>query len=321
MISAGDFSKKQIVFVFLNRGEKLSFLNDNFVVRREDGKIKFQCTCYRLFLVFAIGHGSLTSGLMQRAKKFGFAIVMMTPSFRMYERVGFSLDGNTVLRKKQYLYDSLDIAKQLTYNKIENQRQALSSIRNKNELQKEAIGHLDRYKEAVFAAEDLHALMGIEGSAAKVYFPNCFNNVLWKRRAPRVKCDMVNSLLDIGYTLLFSFLEALLSCYGFDLYCGVMHRFFYMRKSLVCDIIEPFRPLIDMQIRRAINLKQCDEEDFFVEQGRYLLRWEKNAEYVSWLAKPIMEHKEEIHAYVQAYYRAFMKGKEAADFPVFRLGG
>ncbi len=43
----------------------------------------------------------------------------------------------------------------------------------------------------------------------------------------------------------------MLYIYGFDVFCGVLHRQFYMRKSLVCDVIEPFRPIIDLQIRKA----------------------------------------------------------------------
>ena len=317
MINAKDFAKKQIVFVFFNQGEKLSFFNDNFVVKDKDGKIKFQCTCYRLFLVFAIGYGCITSGLIQRSKRFGFSVVMMTPGFRPYQNIGFSLEGNTLLRKAQYDYSSLDLAKHITKNKIKNQRQLIMSLRNKSEKQLEGISLIDTYTEQLKIVDGLNAVMGIEGCAARVFFSSYFNNTLWKRRAPGVKNDMVNTLLDIGYTILFSFVDAVLSCYGFDLYCGVMHKNFYMRKSLVCDIIEPFRCIVDAQIRKAISLRQCKEEDFIVENGRYSLKWEKNFEYISWLAKPIIEHKSDIHSYIQSYYRAFMKHKPAENFPEF----
>lgn len=320
MISAGDFSKKQIVFVFFNQGEKLSFLNDNFVVRDKDGKIKFQCTCYRLFLVFAVGHGSITSGLIQRSRKFGFSVVLMSQSFRPYQSIGFLLEGNTLLRKAQYDYSSLDLAKHITENKIKNQRNLIMSLRNKSEKQLEAAEYMNSYIADLKNADSLNEIMGIEGCAAKLFFPNYFNNILWKRRAPRVKCDMINTLLDIGYTVLFSFIDAVLNCYGFDVYYGVMHRNYYMRKSLVCDIVEPFRCIVDAQVRKAINLKQCRDEDFIVENGRYSLKWEKNAEYISWLAKPIVERKSEIHFYIQSYYRAFIKHKPAEEFPVFFIG-
>ena len=70
MLSSQDFQKKQISFVFFNQGEKLAFSNDNFLIKTEDGKIKFQCTCYRLFAVFAVGNFSVTSVLIQKSKQF-----------------------------------------------------------------------------------------------------------------------------------------------------------------------------------------------------------------------------------------------------------
>ena len=111
-----------------------------------------------------------------------------------------------------------------------------------------------------------------------------------------------------------------MNCFGFDTYCGVMHTNFYMRKSLVCDLVEPFRVLIDAQVKKAIHLRQCREEDFLVDNGRYLLKWEKNPAYISWLAQPIMENKEALFLYIQAYYRAFMKHKPAEQYPVFCIG-
>ena len=241
----------------------------------------------------------------------------MNQSFKPYHIIDSALEGNTALHKLQYEHEDLDIARHITNNKILNQRQLLCKIRNRNEKQDEAIDLLKKYSESVLNAKSINEIMGYEGSASRVYFPACFNYSTWKRRAPRTKCDMINALLDIGYTILFSFVESLLACYGFDLYCGVLHQNFYMRKSLVCDIVEPFRVLIDARIRKSINLKQCKEEDFIIENGRYLLKWEKNAEYVSWLAEPIMTNKMELHSYIQSYYRSFMKQKPADEYPVY----
>ena len=108
------------------------------------------------------------------------------------------------------------------------------------------------------------SLLGLEGSASRVYFPQIFNNVNWKGRKPRIKNDYINSTLDIGYTMLFNIVDSLLRLYGFDVYQGVYHKEFYMRKSLACDLMEPMRPLIDFKVRKAINLKQCKQEDFKV---------------------------------------------------------
>lgn len=45
MLEKPDFEKKQIIFIFAKKGEKLSFKNDNMVVTDKEGKIIYQITC------------------------------------------------------------------------------------------------------------------------------------------------------------------------------------------------------------------------------------------------------------------------------------
>ncbi len=319
MFTSHDFSKKQIVFVLFNEGEKMAFSNDNLVIKDAEGKIKFQCSCFRLFIVFAVGHTSITTPLIQKAQKFGFFIALVTPGFRLYSLIGAEKDGNTLLHKKQYAYEGLGIAKVITTNKMQNQKEELNSVRDKSDAVKEAILSIDEYIKKVPNANTLNELMGLEGLASRAYFRNHFNNILWQGRQPRIKRDYVNSVLDIGYTLLFTFMDALLLSFGFDTYCGVMHRQFYMRKSLVCDMVEPFRPLIDHEVKKAINLKQIKEEHFLEINHQYRLKWEKSADYVRILMKPLIENKESIFVYVKSYYRAFMKDLPPEEFPTFEM--
>ena len=320
MISALDFKKKQIVFVLFNEGEKMSFSNDNIVIKTPDNKIKFQCSCYRLFMVYAVGNCSITSVVISKAKKFGFFIAFMTSGFRLYSVIGAEKDSNTLLKINQYTYDGIELAKHITKNKITNQWKSIGFVRDKSDSQVEAIKTIKQYVPKVDECKNLNEIMAYEGLSAKLYFKNHFNNVLWQGRQPRVKRDITNSVLDIGYTLLFAFIDSLLSAYGFDTYKGVMHRQFYMRKSLVCDLVEPFRPLIDIQVKKSINLKQIKEDDFLLIKGQYRLKWNCSAKYVQFLMKPIMEEKDSIFLYIQSYYRAFMKKSEVDKFPVFDIG-
>ncbi|MDD5795531.1 MAG: type V CRISPR-associated endonuclease Cas1 [Oscillospiraceae bacterium] len=321
MISSLDFSKKQIIIVLFNEGEKMSFSNDNIIVKTADNRIKFQCSCYRLFLIFAVGNCSITSVVISKARKFGFFIAFMSAGFRLYSIIGADKDSNTLLKTKQYQYDGLGLAKHITQNKISNQIKTLKLVRDKSISQKEAIHTLSAYIEQIESCKELSEIMAYEGLAAKLYFKNHFNNILWQGRQPRVKRDIVNSVLDIGYSLLFAFIDALLSSYGFDTYKGVMHKQFYMRKSLVCDIVEPFRPLIDIQIKKSINLKQIKKEDFLIINNQYRLKWELSAKYMQFLMSPIIENKDLIFEYIQSYYRAFMKNISADKFPTFDIGG
>lgn len=101
--------------------------------------------------------------------------------------------------------------------------------------------------------QSIQEIMGYEGNASRIYFKAIFDQVEWHGRIPRVKMDVTNFLLDVGYTLLFSLIEATATLFGFDLYVGNLHQEFYQRKSLICDLIEPFRPIVDYTIRKMHN--------------------------------------------------------------------
>ena len=318
MLSVDDFANKQILFLQTREGQKLSFLNDNVVIKDADNKTICQATCYKLFAVIIIGNITITSGLIQRAKKFGFAIILMTPSFRPYQTISAFAEGNTILRKNQYSYSDLEIAKQITKNKIANQRYMLMSVRNKSDDLKNAVFCIDKYILSIDECDSVQSIMGVEGCASKIYFKNYFDNVIWKGRRTRIKFDMANALLDIGYTILFSYIDALLSLFGFDRYVGVLHRQFYMRKSLVCDMVEPFRVIIDRAVKKGINLGQFKERDFDIFDGKWCLKYKKSSDYSKVFITEILNYKEEIYIYIRSVYRCFMR-QDYASFPQWRF--
>ncbi len=205
-------------------------------------------------------------------------------------------------------------------NKILNQRTALIRLRSKTEDVRECISLLEQYsKRLENDSLNLQEIIGIEGMASKIYFPRMFSNTRWIGRKPRIKFDYINALLDIGYNALFNFIDAILQVFGFDVYCGVLHTCFYMRKSLVCDIMEPMRPIVDWQIRKSINLKQFKQEDFIQVGQQYQLEYKKSTQYLQVFLGAILDYKEEIFVYVRDYYRNFMKNSPIEAYPVFGL--
>lgn len=42
--------------------------------------------------------------------------------------------------------------------------------------------------------------------------------------------------------------------HAMDVYCGVLHTMFYMKKSLACDVMEPLRAIVDEQVKKSLNL-------------------------------------------------------------------
>ena len=192
MLSEPDFIEKKILVVFTHNGEKISFKNDNIIVLDEEKQIKKQMSCYRLFAIFIVGGISLTSGIISRSKKFGFSIVLFTTSFKVYSTINFSLEGNTLLRRKQYITDKeTEIANQIIINKIQNQKDILKKLRDKDV--QDGIENLEENIERLKNNNyNSYEIMGLEGTSAKVYFNRLFKNYNWNGRQPRIKRDKIN---------------------------------------------------------------------------------------------------------------------------------
>ena len=322
MMSLPDFRYKQIiVHVAGGSGERLRFRADNIVLEDREGTVLVQHSCHRIFALFIIGEVSLTSVLVRQCSAFGFPIVLLGRNMRPIATIHCGAEGNTLLRMRQYRAGeewNLTIAKELIRQKIENQGRLVKALRHLSEEDKDALRVLSSIR--VDDARSTKELMGLEGTASRIFFASYFRPLGWKRREPRCKPDIPNLLLDIGYTYLFQFVAALLSLYGFDLYCGVHHRFFYQRMSLVCDIVEPFRCIIDRRLRKAHNLGQIDEKDFFFADDQWSLKWKNQTRYVQLFFRDILAEKEAMFVFCQRYYRWFVRGKPLSEFPKYRIG-
>lgn len=315
MMSLPDFREKQILFIYGTKDidNRLQFVNNNIVFSRDE-KIINQISCHKVFAVFIVGEFSITSCLIKGCRKYGIALFLLRHNFEVYASINSSLDGNYLLRARQYKIDrDLEISKNIVRNKAHNQLSLL----------KEA-GEIDDFN-SVYAgicfkinqAKDGQELLGIEGSVSKEFFKDFFKDMNWIRRMPRTKYDINNTVMDIGYTFLFNFIDALLNLYGFDNYKGCYHKLFFQRKSLSCDIMEPFRCLIDRQILKSFRLKQIKEKDFKIIGGKYVLSWENQSRYGKIFFDCLMSRKEEIFLFVKEFYYYMMN--DGRDFPFFKI--
>lgn len=280
-------------------------------------KLPFQ----KILALFVIGHIRITTPLIEKCQKFGVALVVMKPSLRPVFFWANSAEANFLLHQRQYELqkDDISIARIIVENKIRNQLQALADTRRKDTLTEQSCQTIKATLDTLPDVCDYDSLMGIEGMAAKAFFKAFYQDHEWHQRRPRAKCDALNATLDIGYTMLFNYIECFLRMFGFDLYVGVYHRMWFRRKSLVCDIMEPFRPIIDKAVRTAWNRKQFSERDYQIQKGEYRLKFEHNADYCRVFFDALIPYKAEVFRYVQAYYRCFMGKKSVTQYPTFKL--
>lgn len=108
--------------------------------------------------------------------------------------------------------------------------------------------------------------MGYEGGASAAYFrafASLFAPALGfrgrNRRPPR---DPVNAVLSLGYTLLHGVAVREIARSGLDPDIGFLHGTAYGRASLACDLVEPFRSLVDGAAYRMFRDRALRVEHF-----------------------------------------------------------
>ena len=184
---------------------------------------------------------------------------------------------NVFLRRAQVLRAEdagfcLWLSRQFVATKIRNQRTLLQ--RNHVEPPERALALLKRLADRARAAGDLEELLGVEGSAARVYFEQFAGMIKvgddakleafdFRRRNRRPPRDPVNALLSLGYALLTRDLTVTCAAVGFDPFIGYYHQPRFGRPALALDLMEGFRPLVvDSAVLTAVNGRMVAGGDF-----------------------------------------------------------
>lgn len=315
MLTLPDFKEKKILFITAEYGSDnlLKLLNDNIRFIR-DGEVINQMSTHSILAIFIVGEMTITTSLIKKLVSLGISIFFLNHNLSTKATVMAEAEGNYLLREKQYTSaNDLTIASNIVLNKITAQEDSLHKMKKlyDNKVFENARAMLKK-------TSDNKQLLGIEGNVGRTYFQTIFADIGWVRRAPQTKEDINNVLLDIGYTYLFNYCDSLLSLFGFDTYKGYYHQLFFQRKSLVCDVMEPMRPLIDYQLLKSYNLKQINEKDFIFQNGRFDFKegYKTHKKYTAIFLGTINDHKEEIYTYVLQFYRYIMDENKYA-FPKF----
>ncbi|WP_138379574.1 type II CRISPR-associated endonuclease Cas1 [Luteithermobacter gelatinilyticus] len=88
----------------------------------------------------------------------------------------------------------------------------------------------------------------IEAQAARRYFLQLFGKDFRRDRS----AEGLNSLLNYGYTVLRAMAARAITATGLHPSIGLHHHNKYNAMALVDDLMEPFRPLVDLRVRRLM---------------------------------------------------------------------
>lgn len=323
MYTNKDIEHKTIYVINCIKERNLRVSNGELLLEEEkEKKTLTKLPFQKILALFVIGHINITTPFIDKCKKFNVTLVVMKPSFRPVYYWSQSGEANYLLRKKQYSLpkEDITIAKCIVLNKISNQLALLEKTRKTDNITLEA---KEVCKKAISnwikKIMDYNKLMGLEGYVSKIFFTAYYQEFGWESRRPRTKCDIINSTLDIGYTMLFNYIECFVRMFGFDVYVGVYHRLWFKRKSLICDLVEPFRCIIDRAVRTGFNRKEFSAKDFSNYKGEYRLKIEKNGNYAKVFFDALIAYKMEVFKYIRSYYKCFMQNKNISEYPKFQI--
>lgn len=272
---------------------------------------------HQLRAIYVYGAIQLTAQAVQTALEEDIDVAYFAPSGRFLGILRGLPASGVDARLGQYAlfqqpFARLRLAAEAIRAKIHNQRVLL--MRNGDPAEG-VLREMARLRDQATEATALDELLGIEGSAANLYFRE-FPTMLkdrasWafdfngrNRRPPR---DPVNSLLSLGYSMLAKELAGVCHAVGLDPFLGFLHQPRYGRPALALDLMEEFRPLVaDSVALSLINRGEVDEGDFIRSaNGTVLNERGRRRFWEAWFRRLDTEVSHPEFGYKMSYRRMF----------------
>lgn len=251
----------------------------------------------RISSIIIANAAQITTDAIQLAMEYNIDIVFVDQYGDPYGRIWYPKLGSTtyIRRKLLEIYDrdeGLEAVKVWIERKIKNQISFLKQLVKKREHSQgglhKIIDDMNNQKNKLSKIsgkiEDKRFnLLGTEGNVSRLYF-EAISKLLPRKykflgRSYRPARDNFNAILNYGYGILYSKVEKALIIAGLDPYIGILHTDNYNKKSLVFDMIEPYRILVERPIFYMFSRRKMKDDYFKVEQQGFLLN-DEGKQYV-----------------------------------------
>jgi len=302
------------ILVVQKAGAHIGCRGDQFTIS-VDGAVLDKKPAHQLRSIYVYGAVQISTQAIETALELGIDVSYFSPAGRFIGLTrGLPASGVDARRGQYKLFEEptmrLKLAAEVVRAKIHNQRVML--MRN-GEVPEAALNLMAQMRDETSAARDMTTLLGLEGTAAAIYFEH-FATMLggdkeWKfdftgrnRRPPR---DPINALISIGYSMLAKELTGVCHTVGLDPFFGFMHQPRYGRPALALDLMEEFRALTaDSVAISLINRNELGPEDFIRSaSGTFLNERGRRAFWEAWFRRMDAEVTHPEFDYKMAYRR------------------
>ncbi len=220
--------------VVITRQSKISYKNRFLVVKQENDEKYIHLSEIDTIIVDSISV-SISAYLLKELADNKINIIFCDEKHNPFGEVVpyYSKHNTSKMIKEQIKWKASDKDKiwaEIVKNKIMNQ--ALLLKKTKSSKYKLILSYIDEVVEGDKTNR--------EGHAAKVYF-----NALFGNNFVRNSDDSINAALNYGYAILLSTINKEIINNGYLTQLGIHHKNEFNEFNLTCDLMEPFRIVID----------------------------------------------------------------------------
>lgn len=256
------------------QGSKLSFRNGKFIVDCRNG-MKRMIPAELLESAVLFGRVEMTSGFLKQCLARGVSVSMLSSGGHYFGRLESTSHTNADRLKSQvYLSDdpeqTLTFAKISMKAKIHNQEVLLRRYSRNASRRNNAGDHIKKmseYESKIDSADSVEQAMGYEGLSAREYFAALSELVRpsfsFRGRNKRPPKDPFNSMLSLGYTIVFYEIYAEIEAHSLNPYIGFVHKIKEHHPALVSDMLEEWRAVIvDAVVMNMVQRNEIDIDEF-----------------------------------------------------------
>ena len=233
--------------VVISSHSKIEYSLEYLVFRTVDGVKRIHLDEVST-VIFETTNISITSSILVELVKRKINVIFCdekhNPIAQLNALAGSHISFKRIIEQIEWKNETKDLVwKEIVKAKIRGQ----SIVLEKYGRERENYKLLDEYINDVEVGD----VTNREGHAAKVYFNSMFHNDF-----SRAEDCIINTILNYGYSIILSLFNRVVISSGYLTQLGIHHKNEYNQFNFSCDLMEPFRPFVDII---ACNLK--DEKD------------------------------------------------------------
>ncbi len=243
----------------------------NHLVIRNDNVTKVNLSEIAILLIESTAVSVTTSLLAELTRKKIKVIFCDDKRMPSAELVGYYGSHDTSLKYKKQICWTEEMKKlvwsEIVAEKIRKQAEFLDEMKRQESVL------LYQYINEILPGDESNR----EGHAAKVYF-----NALFGMDFSRTLDCNINAALNYGYSIILSAFAREVVSQGYFTQLGIFHDNMFNQFNLACDLMEPFRVLVD---RKVVHMELAEfsskEKMELVDILNHTVYFDGNREYVS----------------------------------------